>query len=145
MTATLVARGLAAGHGARVLFSDLDLVVAPGDVVGLVGVNGAGKSTLLRTLAGELPAESGSISLSPPTAALGYLPQEHERRVGETVVAALARRTGVAAAQVLLDAATEALAAGAPGADDAYGDALERWLAVLTGDVGRGAVTPGSD
>ena len=56
MSATLVARGLAAGHGARVLFSGLDLVVAPGDVVGLVGVNGAGKSTLLRTLAGELPA-----------------------------------------------------------------------------------------
>ncbi|MCF6505983.1 ABC-F family ATP-binding cassette domain-containing protein [Blastococcus sp. MG754426] len=135
MTATLVARGLAAGHGARVLFSDLDLVVAPGDVVGLVGVNGAGKSTLLRTLAGELPAESGSISLSPPTAALGYLPQEHERRVGETVVAALARRTGVAAAQVLLDAATEALAAGAPGADDAYGDALERWLALGGADL----------
>ena len=52
MSATLVARGLAAGHGARVLFADLDLVVAPGDVVGLVGVNGAGKSTLLRTLAG---------------------------------------------------------------------------------------------
>ena len=51
MSATLVARGLAAGHGARVLFSALDLVVAPGDVVGLVGVNGAGKSTLLRMLA----------------------------------------------------------------------------------------------
>ena len=36
MSATLVARGLAAGHGARVLFADLDLVVAPGDVVGLM-------------------------------------------------------------------------------------------------------------
>ncbi|MCF6743273.1 ABC-F family ATP-binding cassette domain-containing protein [Blastococcus sp. KM273128] len=135
MSATLVARGLAAGHGARVLFSDLDLVVAPGDVVGLVGVNGAGKSTLLRTLAGEIPVEAGSIALSPPTATLGYLPQEHERRAGETVLAALARRTGVAAAQELLDAATEALAAGAPGADDAYGDALERWLALGGADL----------
>ena len=47
------ATGLAAGHGARVLFSGLDLVLAPGDVVGLVGANGAGKSTLLRLLAGE--------------------------------------------------------------------------------------------
>src|SRR3954466_1893803 len=65
MSATLVARGLAAGHGARVLFSGLDLVVAPGDVVGLVGVNGAGKSTLLRTLAGELPAEAGSVGVRP--------------------------------------------------------------------------------
>ena len=95
VSATLVARGLAAGHGARVLFSGLDLVVAPGDVVGLVGVNGAGKSTLLRTLAGELPAEAGTVVVSPPTATLGYLPQEHERRPGETVLAALARRTGV--------------------------------------------------
>jgi len=128
VSATLVARGLAAGHGARVLFSDLDLVVAPGDVVGLVGVNGAGKSTLLRTLAGEIAAEAGSIAVSPPSATLGYLPQEHERRAGESVLAALARRTGVAAAQAALDAATEALAAGADGADDGYGDALERWL-----------------
>ena len=135
MSATLVARGLAAGHGARVLFSDLDLVVAPGDVVGLVGVNGAGKSTLLRTLAGEIPAEAGSISLSPPTATLGYLPQEHERRDGETVLAALARRTGVAAATAAMEAATEALSAGEPGADDVYGDALERWLALGGADL----------
>src|SRR3954453_17453916 len=141
VSATLVARGLAAGHGARVLFSDLDLVVAPGDVVGLVGVNGAGKSTLLRTLPGgrppaaEPPAGAGSISVSPPTATLGYLPQEHERRPGETVMAALARRTGVAAAQAALDTATEELAAGRAGADDAYGEALERWLALGGADL----------
>ncbi|WP_245753767.1 ABC-F family ATP-binding cassette domain-containing protein [Geodermatophilus ruber] len=135
VSATLVARGLAAGHGARVLFSDLDLVVAPGDVVGLVGVNGAGKSTLLRTLAGELPADSGSVTVSPPTSTLGYLPQEHERRPGETVLAALARRTGVAAAQGALDAATEALSEGRSGADDAYGDALERWLSLGGADL----------
>jgi len=130
VSATLVARGLAAGHGARVLFSGLDLVVAPGDVVGLVGVNGAGKSTLLRTLAGEVPAESGTVVVSPPSASLGYLPQEHERRAGETVRAALARRTGVTAAQAALDRATEALTEGRNGADDAYGDALEHWLAL---------------
>ena len=135
MSATLVARGLAAGHGARVLFSGLDLVVAPGDVVGLVGVNGAGKSTLLRTLAGELPAEDGSVVVSPPTAALGYLPQEHERRAGETVLGALTRRTGVAAAQAALDEATEALTEGRPGADEVYGDALEHWLALGGADL----------
>jgi ATPase subunit of ABC transporter with duplicated ATPase domains len=140
VSATLVARGLAAGHGARVLFSDLDLVVAPGDVVGLVGVNGAGKSTLLRTLAGELPAESGSISVSPPSATLGYLPQEHERRPGETVLAALGRRTGVAAAQAALDAATVALTEGAGGAEDAYGNALEHWLALGGADFDERAV-----
>ncbi|SCF37122.1 ABC-F family ATP-binding cassette domain-containing protein [Micromonospora mirobrigensis] len=128
MSATMVVKGLAAGHGERVLFADLDLVVAPGDVVGLVGVNGAGKSTLLRTLAGLQPVELGAVSLSPPTASVGYLPQEPERRPGETVRDFLARRTGVTAAQAALDAATEALTAGSPGADDAYAGALERWL-----------------
>jgi ATPase subunit of ABC transporter with duplicated ATPase domains len=135
VSATLVARGLAAGHGPRVLFSGLDLVVAPGDVVGLVGVNGAGKSTLLRTLAGLVPPGEGTVAVSPPAATLGYLPQEHERRPGETVLAALARRTGVTAAQAALDAATGALTEGAPGADDAYGEALERWLALGGADL----------
>ncbi|WP_369134560.1 ABC-F family ATP-binding cassette domain-containing protein [Modestobacter sp. I12A-02662] len=135
MSATLLARGLAAGHGARVLFADLDLVVAPGDVVGLVGVNGAGKSTLLRTLAGLLPAESGEVVLSPPTATVGYLPQEADRQPGETVLDLLARRTGVAVAHAALDAATEALTAGAPVADDAYADALERWLGLGGADL----------
>ncbi|MFF5072308.1 ABC-F family ATP-binding cassette domain-containing protein [Micromonospora olivasterospora] len=128
MSATLVVKDLAAGHGDKLLFSGLDLVVAPGDVVGLVGANGAGKSTLLRTLAGLLPVEAGGVTLSPPTATVGHLPQEPERRPGETVRGFLARRTGVAAAQAALDAATEALSAGAAGADDAYADALERWL-----------------
>ncbi|MGY1739973.1 MULTISPECIES: ABC-F family ATP-binding cassette domain-containing protein [unclassified Blastococcus] len=135
MSATLVARELAAGHGARVLFAGLDLVVAPGDVVGLVGVNGAGKSTLLRILAGEQPAEGGSIALSPPHATVGHLPQESERRPGETVAGLLARRTGVAAAQAAMEAATERLTAGAPGADDDYAEALERWLALGGADL----------
>jgi ATPase subunit of ABC transporter with duplicated ATPase domains len=128
MSATLIAKGLAAGHGDRILFSGLDLVVAPGDVVGLVGANGAGKSTLLRTLAGQAPVEEGSVQLNPPSATVGHLPQEPERRPGETVHAFLSRRTGVTRAQCDLDAATEALTAGLPGADDAYATALERWL-----------------
>ncbi len=124
----MIARDLAAGHGDRTLFSGLDLVVAPGDVIGLVGVNGAGKTTLLRTLAGLLPVESGSVSLSPPTATVGYLPQERERRAGETVREFLARRTGVGPAQAALDAATEALTLGHLGAADEYSAAFERWL-----------------
>ncbi|MEV5207188.1 ABC-F family ATP-binding cassette domain-containing protein [Micromonospora sp. NPDC053740] len=135
MSATMIVKDLAAGHGDRPLFAGLDLVVAPGDVVGLVGPNGAGKSTLLRTLAGLLPVEAGSVRLSPPTASVGHLPQEPERRPGETVRDFLARRTGVTAAQLALDAATEALTAGAAGADDAYGDALERWLALGGADL----------
>jgi ATPase subunit of ABC transporter with duplicated ATPase domains len=128
MSATMIAKDLAAGHGDRTLFSSLDLVVAPGDVIGLVGANGAGKSTLLRTLAGVDVAETGTIGLSPPTASVGYLPQERERRAGESVRDFLARRTGVGAAQTAMDDAALALADGTPGADDAYSVALERWL-----------------
>ncbi|MEV4295273.1 ABC-F family ATP-binding cassette domain-containing protein [Microbispora rosea] len=143
MSATLVAKELAAGHGDRVLFADLDLVVAPGDVVGLVGVNGAGKSTLLRLLAGLDAPEHGGVRLSPPTANVGHLPQEPERRPGETVAAFLARRTGVAAAQRALDAATEALVSGDPG--DAYAEALDRWLALGGADLEERAAEVAAD
>ncbi|MEU8781522.1 ABC-F family ATP-binding cassette domain-containing protein [Streptomyces sp. NPDC048637] len=135
MSATLVAKDLAAGHGERVLFSGLDLVVAPGDVIGLVGANGAGKSTLLRLLAGRDTPEEGTLGLSPPTATVGHLPQEPDRRPGETVRAFLARRTGVADAQLALDTATQALVEEKPGADDAYATALERWLALGAADL----------
>ncbi|WP_371675726.1 ABC-F family ATP-binding cassette domain-containing protein [Streptomyces sp. NBC_01276] len=128
MTATLVAKDLTAAHGERTLFAGLDLVVAPGDVIGLVGVNGAGKSTLLRMLAGLDTPETGELRLSPPGAAVGHLPQEPERRPGESVREFLARRTGVAAAQAALDEATQGLVDGTPGADDAYADTLDRWL-----------------
>ncbi|UQU61613.1 ATP-binding cassette domain-containing protein [Couchioplanes caeruleus] len=135
MSATMIARDLAAGHGDRTLFSGLELVVAPGDVIGLVGVNGAGKTTLLRTLAGLLPVEAGSVTVSPPTATVGYLPQERERRADETVRDFLARRTGVGPAQAAMDAAAESLAAGTAGADDTYAAALERWLALGGADL----------
>jgi ATPase subunit of ABC transporter with duplicated ATPase domains len=137
MSATLTAKNLGAGHGDRVLFSGLDLVVAPGEVTGLVGVNGAGKSTLLRLLAGldDGAGEGGTIALSPPTATVGYLPQEPDRIEGESVRAFLGRRTGVTRAQQTLDAATELLVEQAPGADDAYSAALDRWLGLGGADL----------
>ncbi len=131
MTATLVAKGLAGGYAARTLFDSLDLTVAPGDVIGVVGVNGAGKSTLLRLLAGVDEPLDGTVSLSPTDAFVGWLPQEHERVPGETVAGYVARRTGCAQAAAEMDAT--ALALGEPDAGDAaadrYSTALERWLA----------------
>ena len=100
-----------------------------------MGANGAGKSTLLRILAGETAPEEGAVAVSPPAATVGHLPQEPDRRPGETVVAFLARRTGVADAQAAMDAAAEALGSGAPGADDAYATALDRWLALGGADL----------
>ncbi|QNK82455.1 ABC-F family ATP-binding cassette domain-containing protein [Nakamurella sp. PAMC28650] len=135
MSATLLARDLTAAHGDKMLFAGLDLVVSPGDVVGLVGVNGAGKSTLLRMLAGIDPPESGRISVSPPDATVGYLPQEVERPDGESVGQHLARRTGVALAEKAMEQATVALAEGRDGADDVYAAALERWLSLGGADL----------
>ncbi|MCE0485888.1 ABC-F family ATP-binding cassette domain-containing protein [Ornithinimicrobium sediminis] len=133
--AVLTARGLAAGHGARVLFAGLDLVVGPGDVVGLVGANGSGKSTLLRILAGQLSSEEGSVWLDPPTATVGLLVQEPERRAGESVEAYLARSTGVAEADAAVASGAQGLADGAAGADEAYSAALERWLSLGGADL----------
>ncbi|MFB6611891.1 ABC-F family ATP-binding cassette domain-containing protein [Agromyces sp. NPDC056379] len=141
MTATLVAQGLAGGYAHRTLFDGLDLTVAPGDVVGIVGVNGAGKSTLLRILAGELEPQAGTVHLSPADAFVGWLPQEHERVAGETIAAYVARRTGAAEASARLEAAalalgsTDAPAPGAPDPADEYSVALERWLASGAADL----------
>lgn len=135
MTATLVAKDLAGGHGHRTLFSDLSLTVAPGDVVGVVGANGAGKSTLLRILAGVDQSQAGSVSLAPSDAFVGWLPQEHERTAGESVAAYIARRTGCAQATVEMETTAEALGSGAPGADDAYSLAFDRWMASGAADL----------
>ncbi|GAA4267113.1 ABC-F family ATP-binding cassette domain-containing protein [Frondihabitans peucedani] len=137
MTATLVAKGLAGGYAARTLFDDLDLTVAPGDVVGVVGVNGAGKSTLLRLLAGIDEPLAGTVSLAPADAFVGWLPQEHERLAGETVSAYIARRTGCAQATLDMDQAAAALGdLDAPDdAADAYSTALDRWLASGAADL----------
>ena len=135
MSAILAARGLEAAHGDRVLFAGLDLVVGPGDVIGLVGVNGAGKSTLLRVLAGLRAGQAGTVTVSPPGASIGYLPQEPDRRPQETVRQFLARRTGVAAAHDAMQAAARALAAGTQGADEDYSRWLERWLALGGADL----------
>ena len=140
MTATLVAQGLAGGYGHRTLFDALDLTVAPGDVVGLVGVNGAGKSTLLRLLAGVDEPQAGTVSLAPADAFVGWLPQEHDRVPGESVAAYIGRRTGCTAATRDMDAAAAALgdpALAAPGTDpaDVYSVALDRWLASGAADL----------
>ncbi|PRB15232.1 ABC-F family ATP-binding cassette domain-containing protein [Microbacterium sp. MYb62] len=140
MTATLVAQGLAGGYGHRTLFDSLDLTVAAGDVVGLVGANGAGKSTLLRLLAGVGEPQAGTIRLAPADAFVGWLPQEHERVDGESVTDYIARRTGCAAATRDMDAAAAALgdpSLAAPGTDpaDTYSMALDRWLASGAADL----------
>ncbi|WP_394552606.1 ABC-F family ATP-binding cassette domain-containing protein [Agromyces sp. MMS24-JH15] len=140
MTATLVAGGLAGGYAHRTLFESLDLTIAPGDVVGVVGANGAGKSTLLGILGGAVAPLAGTVVRSPSDAFVGWLPQEHERIPGETIAGYVARRTGCAEASARLDAAAAALAvtdapAGGPDPADEYSAALDHWLATGAADL----------
>jgi branched-chain amino acid transport system ATP-binding protein len=60
-TALLSVRGLSVHHGQLRAVADLDLDVAPGETVAVIGANGAGKSTLLSALAGTLRPSAGTI------------------------------------------------------------------------------------
>ena len=137
MTATLVANNVAGGFAHRTLFEGLDVTVAPGDVVGVVGANGAGKSTLLRILAGDLEPLDGAVNLAPADAFVGWLPQEHERVPGETVAAYVARRSGCTEATRAMEVAAAALADPDHTAAqaDAYSAALDHWLASGAADL----------
>ncbi len=131
---TLAARGIRLDRGATTVLADVDLTASTGDRLGLVGPNGVGKSTLLGVLAGTVTPDAGTVTVTPPTAIVALLAQEPARS-DETGRARIGRRTGVTAAQVELDAATAALAAAEPGADDRYAAALDRWLAVGAADL----------
>ncbi|MEP7028620.1 MAG: ABC-F family ATP-binding cassette domain-containing protein [Candidatus Eisenbacteria bacterium] len=77
--------GIRYAIGPRILFDDLDWVLAPGDRVALVGPNGAGKTTLLKVLLGEYKPEVGNRVLARGTR-LGYLPQEAAEKFEGTVL-----------------------------------------------------------
>ncbi len=133
--ATLHARALKMALGTTTIFDGVDLDIIPGRRTGLVGPNGVGKSTLLKVIAGQMAVDAGSVLATPPTATIGYLPQEPERDESELVTQYLGRRAGVTAAMTMLDESTTALAEGVAGADDRYADALDRWLALGGADL----------
>jgi putative ABC transport system ATP-binding protein len=64
MSVVLSARGLAKSYVDTPVFSGIDLDLAPGEIVALLGESGSGKSTLLNCLAGLDEADAGSITLA---------------------------------------------------------------------------------
>ena len=100
-------RGVTLRLGSRDVLTGVDLDIAPGEFVGVLGANGSGKTTLMRAVLGLVPVSRGTIRvLGQPAArgnaAVGYLPQVrgiagHHRLSGWDFVAAVVngRRLGL--------------------------------------------------
>ncbi len=86
----LIARGIEKSFGERRVLRGCDLMVAPGERVGLVGPNGCGKSTLLRIIAGTMEAEFGTVERPAHTSLLDQNPELPGQTVGEAADDALA-------------------------------------------------------
>jgi ATPase subunit of ABC transporter with duplicated ATPase domains len=126
--------GVRKGFGAQTVLDDVTFSVGPGGRIGLVGPNGAGKTTLLRLLAGLEEPDSGTLVRSPERLRVGYLPQEPDAVPGESLLAYVRRRTGIAAAEEELQQTADALARG-EAASDRYSAALDTLVALGGGDL----------
>ncbi len=78
---TVRLRGASLGYHARLLWQNLDLTVAPGEFVAVLGPNGSGKTSLVKVLLGLAPLSSGSVEVcgAPPkrgSNVIGYIPQQ---------------------------------------------------------------------
>ena len=86
----LTIKHLKKSFGSRTLFDDVNLEVAGGERIALLGDNGTGKSTLIKILMGEESPDEGKLRLG-PTVKIGYLPQiihfDHpERSLVDTMI-----------------------------------------------------------
>lgn len=123
----LVAAGAAKSYGDLVALQSLDLTVARGELVALVGHNGSGKSTFLKLVAGTLDLSAGSIEVdgsaagsSPARAATSFIPDDpvlYDDLSVREHVSYIASLHGVDASEEELDAVVERLGL-LPRADD---------------------------
>jgi ATP-binding cassette subfamily F protein uup len=58
----LIAKGIEKSLGGKLIISDVDILLGPGERVGLLGPNGGGKTTVLKLLAGTVKPDSGTIT-----------------------------------------------------------------------------------
>lgn len=135
MAPPLVAlRDATVGYGRRALLGGVELQVAAGDFLALVGPNGGGKTTVLRTLLGALPLLSGRRELPRPIR-VGYVPQrDHVDAIwpltaGEVVLMGRTPGLGVLRRPGRADHQAVAAALGRVG----IGDLAERRYADLSG------------
>ncbi len=72
----LEVKDVSKGYGEQPLFKNLNLMLAVGERVAVIGPNGIGKSTLLKTLVGDLTPDIGEVKWS-ENAEVGYFAQDH--------------------------------------------------------------------
>ncbi|HTZ03416.1 MAG TPA: ABC transporter ATP-binding protein [Xanthobacteraceae bacterium] len=89
MSSALELRQVSAGYGETVVLEDIDLRLAPGECISVIGRNGVGKTTLLATVMGHTTLHSGEVALDGHSlngvpcfrralAGIGFVPQERE-------------------------------------------------------------------
>ena len=89
MGKALELRQVCAGYGETVVLEDINLTLAPGECISVIGRNGVGKTTLLATIMGQTVLHTGDITLDGASltqvpcycralAGLGFVPQERE-------------------------------------------------------------------
>lgn len=78
----LEVQNLSKGYGDTPLFTNLNLMIAAGDRVAVIGPNGIGKTTLLKTLVGDLQPDNGEVKWA-ENADVGYFAQDHAEDFAE--------------------------------------------------------------
>jgi branched-chain amino acid transport system ATP-binding protein len=89
MSSTLELRHVSAGYGETVVIEDIDLKLAPGECISVIGRNGVGKTTLLATVMGHTTLHTGDVMLDGQDigtmpcfrralSGIGFVPQERE-------------------------------------------------------------------
>jgi len=89
MSSALELKNVSAGYGETVVLEDVNLALAPGENISIIGRNGVGKTTLLATVMGHTRMHKGEVVLAGRSlnrvpvharalAGLGFVPQERE-------------------------------------------------------------------
>ena len=133
----LSAVNVSKAYGDRVLFSHLNLNIAAGEYIALIGANGSGKTTLLDILAGDMSPDTGGISRQ-RNVTIGYLKQEYPWFSGRTLIEeVLEESSEVTALRDRIAATHESLSSQT--CSDNHGDLLQQLsqleLALAAADV----------
>ena len=75
---------VAKAYGENILYEDMNFVLPPGGIIGVIGANGAGKTTLFRMITGKESPDSGTIRLG-ETVKLAYADQSRPLDPGKTI------------------------------------------------------------